>query len=291
MHLDLQRLLNYLLLGLIVCIGVVAGLLTAQWLKLSLSDTATSVPQKFSGEIEGQGLQPQDFQIIVDRNLFNSQAVGSGSQVDLTLAGKKSSPAAKAWSLSKVSLIGTLVAGEQSLALLQIAGKTEIHRLGAKLASGVELVEIARHRVVISDQGVRRELLFKDAASKPQAEPEPGGKPGSGIVASGNNRWQISRAAAENARANFNRLLRSARVIPQLQNGQTVGFKLVEMERGSLLEQIGLKVGDLLVEINQVKLDSPEKALQVFQQLRDASNISLGLVRNGKRENFQYYLD
>jgi general secretion pathway protein C len=77
-------------------------------------------------------------------------------------------------------------------------------------------------------------------------------------------------------------------MIPQVQNGKTIGFKLMEMEKGSLLEQIGLRIGDLVVEINQVELNSPEKALQVFQQVREASNISLGLVRNGQRQTFEY---
>jgi len=54
----------------------------------------------------------------------------------------------------------------------------------------------------------------------------------------------------------------------QIKGGKTVGFKLVELEKGSLLEKIGLRVGDLVVEINQVKLNSPEKALQIFQKRR-----------------------
>ena len=66
---------------------------------------------------------------------------------------------------------------------------------------------------------------------------------------------------------------------------------LVEIEKGSLLEQIGLRVGDLIVEKNQVKLNSPEKALQIFQQVREANNISLGLIRNGKLETFEYSLE
>ena len=77
-------------------------------------------------------------------------------------------------------------------------------------------------------------------------------------------------------------------MVPQVNNGQTVGFKLVEIKRGSLLEKVGLKVGDLVVEINQVKLNSPEKALQVFQQVREANNITLGLIRNGQLKTFEY---
>ena len=77
-------------------------------------------------------------------------------------------------------------------------------------------------------------------------------------------------------------------MIPQIKGGKTVGFKLVELEKGSLLEKIGLRVGDLVVEINQVKLNSPEKALQIFQQVREANNITLSLMRNGQPKTFEY---
>jgi len=52
-----------------------------------------------------------------------------------------------------------------------------------------------------------------------------------------------------------------------------------------------LRLGDVVVEINQVRLDSPEKALQIFQQVREANNISLGLIRNGQPQTFEYSLD
>lgn len=109
-----------------------------------------------------------------------------------------------------------------------------------------------------------------------------------GIVAIDESRWQVSKAVASNARANLNSLLQTARMIPEINNGKTVGFKLVAIDKGSLLEKIGLRVGDLIVEINQVKLDSPEKALQIFQQVREANNITLGMMRDGKPETFEY---
>ncbi len=57
---------------------------------------------------------------------------------------------------------------------------------------------------------------------------------------------------------------------------------------GRCWKKIGLQVGDLIVEINQVELNSPEKALQIFQQVREANNISLGLMRNGQPRTFEY---
>ncbi|MCW9050119.1 MAG: PDZ domain-containing protein, partial [Deltaproteobacteria bacterium] len=148
-----------------------------------------------------------------------------------------------------------------------------------------------RKMVVLIERGKRRELPLKQTTgANPKQVRQSHATTGQrdGIVSLAEGRWQISKSVADNARANLNSLLQSARMIPELDNGKTVGFKLVEIEKGSLLEKIGLRVGDLIVEINQVELNSPEKALQIFQQLREANNISLGLMRNGQPETFEY---
>jgi len=141
-------------------------------------------------------------------------------------------------------------------------------------------VKFGRQLVVLMDHSVRKELPLKQrkgASAKLVRQKNPAAS-NRGIVAVDESSWKISKAVAKNARANLNSLLQTARMIPQMKNGKTVGFKLVELEKGSLLEQI----------INHVKLNSPEKALQIFQQLREANNISLGLMRNGKPETFEY---
>jgi general secretion pathway protein C len=162
--------------------------------------------------------------------------------------------------------------------------------LDEELSPGLVVSEIGRKFVVLMDHGVPRELPLKQrkGAKAQLVRQSNAAAAKQGIVAVDESRWQISKAVADNARANLNSLLQSARMIPQVNNGKTVGFKLVELNKGSLLEKIGLRVGDLIVEINQVKLNSPEKALQIFQQVREANNITLGLMRNGKPETFEY---
>lgn len=277
-------------MGLAVCGGIIAGGLSGQIVDLLLTDEQALLPKPLAVRPVTRQLQEADFQVILERSLFDSQAVGqSAEQVDLSDR-QTVAPQVSAQPRGELLLIGTVVAGEDSLALIQVGRKVQVFRLQEELSPGVVVAEITRQMVVIRDRGVRRELLLKQ---RKQAQAKLVRQSGAAldanaVVARGKNRWQVSAAAAENARANLNSLLRTARVIPQLQNGKTIGFKLVELEKGSLLEQIGLQVGDLLVEVNQVPLNSPEKALQVFQQVREASNISLGLVRNGQKQTFEY---
>jgi len=290
-QIDLQKLLNYLLLGLAVCGGVIAGGLSGQVVDLLLSSEETLLPEPQAAQPVVRQLQAADFQVILDRNLFDSQAVGKSTEpIDLSAQPAVAQTAGSAQpQRGEMVLVGTVVAGDNSLALIQVGRKTGVFRLRGEISPGVEVVEITRQMVVVSERGIRRELLLKPRKESQTRLIRQGTTVGaSDVVALGGNRWRVSRAAADNARANLNRLLQTARMVPQLRNGKTIGFKLVEIEKGSLLERIGLRVGDLIVEINQVKLNSPEKALQVFQQVREANDISLGLVRNGQRQTFEY---
>ncbi|MCF6178620.1 MAG: PDZ domain-containing protein, partial [Geopsychrobacter sp.] len=82
--------------------------------------------------------------------------------------------------------------------------------------------------------------------------------------------------------------LKQAQAVPYLEGNRTTGFQIRMIQPGSLIEQIGLRKGDILREVNGIKLNSPEKALQVFGQLRQAKQISIGLERRGKAMTFAY---
>lgn len=291
-QIDLQRLLNYLLLVLSIVGGIMSGILAGRMIDLSLGGEETmlsagSVPRK----VVVRQLQEDDFQIILNRNLFNSEGTDGAEQVDLSSKSIAAEAAATpTGTISDLELIGTVVAGEDSLALIRSGAKAGVFRLEEELASGVVVSEIGRKLVILNDHGTRRELPLKQrkgARAQLVRQQNPAAAK-EGIVAVDESRWKISKSVADNARANLNSLLQTARMIPQIKNGKTIGFKMVELEKGSLLEKIGLRVGDLVVEINQVELNSPEKALQIFQQVREADNITLGLMRNGQPKTFEY---
>ena len=125
----------------------------------------------------------------------------------------------------------------------------------------------------------------------PPAAGSAAGAAGSGVRAVGENRWVIPRSVAEQARGNLNELLRQARMEPHIVAGRTEGFVVRMIRPKSLLDTLGIQRGDVLVQINGMPLDSPEKALQIFQQLREAKNLSISLQRGGVPMNFEYEVD
>lgn len=280
--------LNCILLILSVIGGITVGMLATQMVDLSLGSEATLSTVVVPREIASQQLQQSDFQVILNRNLFDSVA-GSIVQLDLSAqAISATTPIVTTKSSSDFTLIGTVVAGEESLALIAAGKKIKIFQIHEEISPRIVIAEIGRKLVVLNDHGKRIELLLKQRKGAKAQLVKASKGPAGGVVAVDEDHWKVSKSVVANARANLSSLLKTARVIPQVNDGKTIGFKVVELRNGSLLTQIGLRIGDLIVKINDVELNSPEKALQIFQQVREANNLSLSLVRNGQPKTFEY---
>ncbi|RMF42805.1 MAG: hypothetical protein D6751_11550 [Deltaproteobacteria bacterium] len=246
-----------------------------------------------------------DYQVILDRNLFNPD----GPRLRFSPASGTSRPAATTAPRRAADwqLVGTVSGGPRPLATLRGQGKTRVWHQGDRLPDGSILtgVERSRARLRLPD-GSESVLTLPKQGDKNQPASAAGNHQGrsvrapaarqsaaigAGIRQLAPNSWQIPRLEAERARDNIGTLLRQARVEPNLVEGRTEGFVIRMIQPGTLLARLGLKVGDVLHEINGISLDGPEKGLQIMQQLRQARRIDLALERQGKRLTYSYRID
>ncbi|MBW2187179.1 MAG: hypothetical protein JRG71_12510 [Deltaproteobacteria bacterium] len=232
--------------------------------------------------------QPANNRIILQRNIFNS---AQPAQV----VRPSSAPTTKTTpqTLARFTLIGTVVAGEESLAVINTGKKIEVIRLNEIIANGSTLVGVGRDHIEIETaQGVRSILQLDAKGSSPSqassSQRSQSGANRSAIVSLGTNRWHIPATEAEKIRNNIGSIIKQVRIDPHIVGGVTQGFVIRRIQRNTLLSQMGLKRGDILHAVNGVTLDSPEKGLQIFQQLREAKSLSLDLKRAGQSLNFQY---
>ncbi len=237
-----------------------------------------------------------DYQIILKRNIFSS-AAESQPTVNLEPTPlEKSKPVKKH---STWTLIGTVSGGEQPLATLSSKGETATYRLNEELPDGATLSEVGRNFAKLrysdgqtilleSEPDVEAQKPKQKTVSRKRAEKKSQVQTGPAIESLGENRWLIPALLAEDTRSNIGDLLKQAQAVPYLDGKETTGFQIRMIQQGSFVEQIGLKKGDILREVNGVMLNSPEKALQIFGQLRQASRISIGLERRGKAMTFAY---
>jgi len=298
MTFDLQKSLNGLLLLLTVCLGLLVGGFAADWLGILLAPQDATTAAVASESLPVTRPRLEDFTSVTQRNLFDSQAKPETlAEPSAAAAGAQPAQSAAAVRVD-LALLGTVAGGEQPLAVIAADKEVEVYRLGARLPGNLILVRIERDRVVAESADGRQTVLELSLEGLPEStaagRPAPAvrnGTTGVQIIELGENSWQIPREEAEKARSNLNALLKTARMVPKIENGTTVGFTIVNIQPGTFLDLLGLKAGDVLVQINQVELNSPEKALQIFQQVREANNISLGLLRNGSRQTFEYTID
>jgi len=230
-----------------------------------------------------------DYQIILQRNIFDSTAPGAGTLTETETAGKEAAASAPR---PKLTLFGTVVAGARSLAVIHTGQETKTFRQGDELPGGGRIEEIVRNMVQIrypSGAVEALHLLLGDNRREPAAAAAGGG--GDAIRSVGDNRWVIPGSVAEQARTNINELLKQARLEPNIVAGRTEGFVVRMIRPKTLLDLLGIKRGDILVQVNGMPLDGPEKALQIFQQLREAKHLSISLQRDGAPMNFEYEVD
>lgn len=227
------------------------------------------------------------YQPIITHNIFNAEQ----RNIDATPQVTEKAQVANS---SDWALIGTLSGGSLPLATLRDKATTATYALGEELPDGAILSAIERNYVELQyPSGKILSLELENSGQEPNANRREAAtrsarQQQSPVESLGRNRWEIPARVAEDARGNIGDILKQALAVPYLEGGETTGFQLRMVRRNSLIAQLGLKRGDILRKVNGLPLNSPEKALQIFGQLRQAKHISIDLERGGKTMTFAY---
>ncbi len=129
------------------------------------------------------------------------------------------------------------------------------------------------------------------AAAPPPGAAPPAAKGGAGAVPQdiaskiqkvSETEFNVDRSVVDKILENQAELMRSARIVPEQQNGKVVGIRMFGIRPDTLLGTLGFQTGDRLESINGFNMASPEKALEAYARLRTASNLNVKINRRGK---------
>jgi len=109
-----------------------------------------------------------------------------------------------------------------------------------------------------------------------------------GIRKIDDSNFEVSRALVDKFLANPMAVAKGARVVPSVKNGKANGFKLYAIRPGSVYAKLGLSNGDNIHSINGFDLTSPDKALEVYTKVKEASNLTVSVTRRGKPMTVNY---
>ncbi len=197
------------------------------------------------------------------------------------------------------TLVGTAIADPARYSLCQLinpdVNETQVYAIGEKY-QGARIYGIEKERVLIDNAGVN-EFIDNSAAAPPNLGvspiPQPVGAPqgGEGVRQLSENQYVVARSEINNALTNLSDLATKARIVPSFKNGVANGFKLFSIVPDSLYAKIGVQNGDVIRRINGYEMNSPDKALEIYQKLRDASRIEIDLERRGESLRNSYSIE
>jgi general secretion pathway protein C len=302
---------------LFVLFGLACGHLIDTVLQMKLRPAITpETAMSQSVVITPQKDTDADLNLILQNNIFDPNSRSATATMTHESNSGGGGEAAVAEPHVDLKLFGTVVAGKRSQVLLEANKVMKLYHLGDKVPGDGIIEEILRNQAKIRNPDKTLTTLVMDEKSPLSA----GGKPsrvghrrsseeeaGSTDVTPpkaeiksdsngdvkqvGENRWQISRGLGESVRENFAAQMRLVQMQPRVVDGKTNGFMVNRINPQSVLAKMGLQAGDVVVDVNNTKLDSPEKALQVFQQLREAHQISVSVERNNQPLSFSYEIE
>ena len=229
-------------------------------------------------------------------NVFNSASTGEPEGGKPKEAVKSSEPLKK--TDLNVELIGTVVGPpENSFAIIEDhqSRKQELYQVDDMIQDQARVVSIARCKVIVLRNGSEESLECPDPDAKTKKRSAPVRYTGAtkkegefAVKKVSDSEFVVDESEVENALGNINQLLTQIRVVPNFQDGKPDGFKVFAIKPDSIFAKVGLKNGDVIRKVNDNDISSPEKAFQIFQELRNEKNLSIEISRRGQTQNFSY---
>jgi general secretion pathway protein C len=122
-------------------------------------------------------------------------------------------------------------------------------------------------------------------AAPPAGAPAPGAD---GVKKTAENKYEVQKTVIDGALSNLNAIATQARIVPSFKNGVANGFKVFSIQPSSFYSSIGVENGDVIQKINGYEINSPDKALEIYQKLRESRHITVDLERNGQVVRKEY---
>lgn len=239
--------------------------------------------------------QVSDYNAISDRNIFNEDgkippALSSGSDDN------NSMDQAPVLSQLPLDLTGTIVHFNPKLSIATINVRNRNETLSFRPEEEIDgiarIVRVERKRVVFTNLNNRRLEYIEipeETAINFDIEAPSGPQTNDIIQKRGEFEFAIKRTDLDGLTSNLSALLQQARMEPRIgPDGQVDGFCFVSIQPNTVYEKLGFRMGDCIKSVNGEMINSPGKAMELYQVLKGSNFVQLGVERGGRDEKFNY---
>lgn len=235
---------------------------------------------------------------ITGRNMFASSGVIPDALVDKN-KGTQEKEAEPVPSQLPLTLIGTLVHSNpaKSLAAIEVRGKNQVisYSPGKDIEGMANILKVERQKVIFRNLNSNRleYLEMKKEGNKVAfggSMKTSGGAGGKDVQKTGDNTFAIKRADLLKYTNDLSSILMQARAVPNRDpaTGAINGFRVLDMQPNSIYEQLGIQRMDVIKSVDGTPVDSPAKAMELYNSLKNSPKVSIQVERNGKNETMTY---
>src|SRR5690606_34143981 len=178
-----------------------------------------------------------------------------------------------------LSLRGTITANDpaQSIAIIAASGRDErVYAINDTVAPSTTLHAVYPDRVILNRNGALEALKL------PQEYEQSASAPVRRSVA--RQPADANPSIQEVLTENVTKLADVIRPTPYFVGGQQQGFRVYPGRNRKQFAALGLRPGDLIKDVNGASLTDPQQAMQIFQSLGDADQVTVTVERNGRQE-------
>ncbi len=167
-------------------------------------------------------------------------------------------------------------------------GQAKVHAIERtyivlKESAALTIAPLWPHMEVEEDKG---RTVSTVAPTRPAQVASAGGV--DGIRRISDTSYQMDRDMINRKLKNLSSLGSQARVVPNYHNGKYDGFRMIGMQGDSLFTGIGFVNGDIVKVINGNRIDSPNKALALYEALKNKSRLTVQIERGGIMKTMRY---
>lgn len=298
-HIDLKNIQKHstaIRWGLVVLGVFLLAQIAAALVGLFIRPTPLAIPKK-PGSVVQKTLPREGYDFIEQRNIFN---------VEGTIPEPFESGLLECMSQAKPSneplvVLGTIVMNDDRFSTALIQRKNDPLVLAAKKDDWIFdnkylILSIERKRICFQvQQSQEMEYIeipdelagLESAGSLRTAFSTTGIKPISETT------FEVKKSFLDEKLLNLNEILQTARAVPYVDpgSGQFKGFLVQTVDPDSPFAELGIRQGDILTGVNDIKLDSAGRGLEAFQRLRNATKITLQIIRGGQSTTLDYTLN
>jgi general secretion pathway protein C len=246
---------------------------------------AAAGAQRSAPDVDAPG-SAADYQVIVERNLFNSgrQAV---AKADPVLDVDKLKPTD-----AKIRLIGTTAERDGHLYAVIEDAKTREHvmyRPGDPIQNVQNAVikMILRTKVVLTVNGRDEVLLQEDLGASPRPQSS---SPARADVRPVEPAQQVvlKEDQVQSAMENIGDLLNQATFRPHIEDGRPAGISITGIKPNAIFRKLRLRNGDIITGVNGTTIASMEDAVRVMSSLSPENPVQVKVKRRGQEETLEY---